>query len=60
MYTDKADFPAIVAPMGIASIIGAFIGAALVPFVPSDAIKLLLGFILIFSALKLFFEKKKG
>lgn len=59
MYTDKTDFSALVVPMGVASIVGAFIGAALVAFVPSDVLKLLLGFILIFSAIKLFLEKKK-
>ncbi|MFZ5945063.1 MAG: sulfite exporter TauE/SafE family protein [Bacillota bacterium] len=59
MYTDKSDFPALVLPMGIGSIIGAFIGAALVSIVSSEAIKLLLGLLLIFSALKLFLEKEK-
>lgn len=60
MYTDKSDFPALVLPMGIGSILGAFIGAALVSVVPGQAIKLLLGFLLIFSALKLFLEKGKN
>jgi uncharacterized protein len=57
MYDDKADFPSLILPMGIGSIIGAFAGAALVSVVSGDAIKLILGFLLIFSALKLFMEK---
>lgn len=60
MYNDNTDFSALILPMGVGSIIGAFIGAALVAVVPSEAIKLLLGFLLIFSALKLFFEKKQA
>ncbi|XWX61084.1 sulfite exporter TauE/SafE family protein [Desulfitobacterium sp. AusDCA] len=58
MYADKTDFPALVLPMGIGSIIGAFIGAALVSVVPGETIKLLLGILLIFSAVKIFIEKK--
>jgi uncharacterized membrane protein YfcA len=58
MYSDKEDFPAVVIPMGIGSIIGSFIGVALVSIVSSEIIKLLLGILLIFSAVKLFFEKK--
>lgn len=79
MYEDKADFPALVFPMGIGSIIGAFIGASLVAVVPGQALKLLLGLpdeqmqdlidglcqalklllglLLILSAVKIFFEK---
>lgn len=60
MYADKSDFPALVLPMGIGSIVGTFIGAALVPLVSSEIIKLLLGVLLIFSALKLFLEKEKS
>lgn len=48
MYNDKNDFPALILPMGIGSIIGAFAGAVLVFIVSSQAIKLLLGFLLIF------------
>lgn len=59
MYTDKSDFPALVLPMGIGSVIGAFIGAALVSVVPGQALRLLLGLLLILSALKLFLEKGK-
>lgn len=60
MYADKSDFPALVLPMGIGSIVGTFIGAALVSLVSSEIIKLLLGVLLIFSALKLFLEKEKS
>ncbi len=59
LYNDKSDFPSLVLPMGIGSIIGAFIGAALMAVVPGEAIKLLLGLLLIFSALKLFADKKR-
>ncbi|KMT22545.1 sulfite exporter TauE/SafE family protein [Clostridium cylindrosporum] len=58
MYSDKKDFTSLILPMGIGSIIGAFIGAALVSMISSEIIRLLLGILLIFSALKLFIEKK--
>jgi len=58
MYSDKKDFSSVVFPMGIGSIIGSFIGAILVSIVSSEKIKLILGILLIFSAVKLFFERK--
>lgn len=58
MYSNKSDFSNIVFPMGIGSIIGAFVGTALVSIVSSEVIKLFLGILLIFSSIKLFFEKK--
>jgi len=60
VYNDKSDFPTLVLPMGIGSIIGAFLGASLVVYVSSNSIKLILGCLLIFSAIKLFLEKKQG
>ncbi|WP_144017531.1 hypothetical protein [Methanobacterium lacus] len=44
--------------MGIASIIGASIGAFLVIYAPSDLLKLILGGLLIFTSIKLFTEKE--
>lgn len=58
MYAEKSDFVSLVLPMGIASILGAFIGAALVAVVPGQFLKLLLGLLLVFSALKIFLESK--
>lgn len=57
LYADKEDLGTLVAPMGVGSIIGAFIGAALVAYVSSGVIKLLLGVLLIFSAVKIFTGK---
>ncbi|MDD2370959.1 MAG: sulfite exporter TauE/SafE family protein [Firmicutes bacterium] len=60
VYDDKSDILSLVVPMGIASIIGAFIGAALINYVSSNTLKLILGLILMASAIKLFMEKKKN
>jgi uncharacterized membrane protein YfcA len=51
-YSSRADFAWLVAPMGGGSIIGALIGGALVPYVPSGVLKIGLGAILIVSALR--------
>jgi uncharacterized membrane protein YfcA len=40
--------------MGVGSILGAFLGGILVPYVPADALKLGLGAILIISAVRIF------
>jgi len=53
VYDDKKDITGLVLPMGIASIIGAFIGSALINYVSSNTLKLILGIILMISALKL-------
>jgi uncharacterized membrane protein YfcA len=58
MYTIKSEITSLVLPMGIASIIGASIGAFLVIYVPSDLLKLMLGALLIFTSIKLFTEKE--
>ena len=58
MYTIKSEITSLVLPMGIASIIGASIGAFLVIYVPSELLKLMLGALLIFTSIKLFTEKE--
>ena len=59
VYDDRKDFTSLVFPMGIGSILGAFIGSMLIAYVSSSLLKLILGVILIFSAIKLFLERKK-
>lgn len=59
VYDDKKDISSLVIPMGIGSIIGALIGSALIIYVSSEILKLILGVILIISAIKLFMEKRK-
>ena len=58
MYADKTEITSLVIPMGIASIIGALIGALLVIYVPSELLKLILGVLLLFTSIKLFTEKE--
>jgi uncharacterized membrane protein YfcA len=53
-FTEQRDLWSLVLPMGIGSILGALIGGVLVPYVPSDAIKVVLGVILIISAVRIF------
>ena len=58
MYSVKSEITSLVVPMGIASIIGASIGAFLVIYAPSELLKLILGALLIFTSIKLFTEKE--
>lgn len=58
MYSIKSEITSLVIPMGIASIIGASIGAFLVIYAPSELLKVLLGTLLIFTSIKLFTEKE--
>jgi uncharacterized protein len=53
-YADRADLTQTVAPMGIGSVIGAVVGGFLVGVVPAPALKLVLGVILIVSAVRIF------
>ena len=54
----REDLTALVAPMGVGSILGAAAGGWLVPFVPASALKLGLGAILIVSAIRIFRHAK--
>jgi uncharacterized membrane protein YfcA len=57
MYTEKSELSSLVLPMGIASIIGASIGAFLVIYAPSQLLKIILGALLIFTSIKILTEK---
>ena len=59
LYSDKSEITSLVIPMGIASIIGASIGALLVIYAPSELLKLILGALLLFTSIKLFMEKEE-
>lgn len=54
MFADRGDFSALVAPMSLGSIVGALAGGYLVPYVPARALKLVLGTILIVTAIRIF------
>lgn len=58
MYTVKSEIRSLVIPMGIASIIGASIGAILLIYAPSQLLKIMLGLLLIFTSIKLLTEKE--
>lgn len=53
-YSERRDVTQMILPMGLGSIIGAVIGGGLVGIVSSDHLKLLLGLLLIASAVKMF------
>ena len=53
-FADRADLTQTVAPMGVASVVGAMVGGFLVGVVPAAALKLVLGVILIVSAVRIF------
>jgi uncharacterized membrane protein YfcA len=53
-YAERADLARTVVPMGVGSVIGALAGGFLVGVVPAGALKLLLGVILIASAVRIF------
>ncbi len=53
-FADRVDRRRMIAPMGAGSVLGAIIGGLLVGLAPQDAIKLVLGVILIASALRVF------
>lgn len=50
----REDAGALIVPMGVGSIAGALAGGLLVPFVPAGMLKLVLGAILIVSAIRIF------
>ena len=53
-FEERADLTRTVAPMGAGSVVGAVAGGFLVGIVPAAALKLLLGMILIVSAVRIF------
>jgi uncharacterized protein len=55
-FTDRADLTKTVAPMGAGSVVGAVVGGFLVGVVPAAALKLVLGVILIVSAVRIFYR----
>lgn len=50
----RRDLPVLVLPMGAGSVAGALFGGLLVPYLPTAALKLLLGVILVVSAIRIF------
>ncbi len=55
---ERSDLTGLVLPMGLGSIVGAVVGGAVVPYVPARALKLVLGAILIASAVRIFQHPK--
>lgn len=53
-FSERRDLTGTVAPMGVGSVIGAVVGGLMVGLVPAATLKLALGAILIFSAVKIF------
>jgi uncharacterized membrane protein YfcA len=53
-FEEWSDLGTLVLPMGVGSILGAFLGGILVPYVPAGALKIGLGVILIGSAVRIF------
>src|SRR5215213_6075896 len=53
-FAERADLTRTVAPMGIGSVIGVVVGGFLVGLVPAAALKLVLGVILVVSAVRIF------
>lgn len=53
-FEEQRDLSETVAPMGVGSVIGAVVGGLLVGLVPAAALKLILGVILIVSAIRIF------
>ena len=53
-FRDRADLTKTVAPMGVGSVVGTVIGGLLVGLVPAAALKLVLGIVLIVSAVRVF------
>jgi uncharacterized protein len=55
-FTDRADLTQTVAPMGVGSVVGAVVGGLFVGVVSAAALKLVLGVILIVSAVRIFYR----
>ncbi len=50
----RRDLAVLIAPMGVGSVAGALLGGLLVPYVPQPGLKLVLGAILVVSAVRIF------
>lgn len=59
-FEERSDLGTLVLPMGAGSILGAFLGGILVPYVPAGALKIGLGAILIGSAIRIFRARPYG
>lgn len=59
-FSSKQDLSELVLPMGIGSIIGSFIGGMLIIYISGNWLKLILGLILILSAVKIFNKVRKN
>jgi uncharacterized membrane protein YfcA len=59
-FEERSDLGTLVLPMGVGSILGAFLGGILVPYVPAGALKIGLGVILIGSAVRIFRTSPHG
>ncbi|MDT3427901.1 putative membrane protein YfcA [Paenibacillus forsythiae] len=59
-YNEKKEWRELVVPMGLGSIAGSFIGGLLIAYISSSLLKLVLGFILIVSAIKMFTKALKS
>ena len=59
-FEERSDLGTLVLPMGVGSILGAFLGGILVPHVPAGALKIGLGVILIGSAIRIFRTRPHG
>jgi uncharacterized protein len=55
-FTDRADLTQTVAPMGVGSVVGAVVGGLFVGVVSAAVLKLVLGVILIVSAVRIFYR----
>jgi uncharacterized protein len=55
-FTDRADLTQTVAPMGVGSVVGAVVGGLFVGVVSAAALKVVLGVILIVSAVRIFYR----
>jgi len=53
-YAERQDLVETVAPMGLGSVLGAVVGGMLVGLLPAAALKVILGIILIVSAIRIF------